>query len=68
MKPIKVIKDGRYKDVYVFKDDIIEPTKENIEMIEVLNRQGFIEPLDLKTLIKIKKEVESDGNSFSKIS
>ena len=67
MKPIKVIKDGKYKDVYIFKDDIIEPTKENIEMIEVLNRQGFIEPLDLKTLIKIKKEVEYNGRNNSKI-
>lgn len=67
MKPIKVIKDGKYKDVYIFKDDIIEPTKENIEMIEILNRQGFIEPLDLKTIVKLKKEVEYNGRNNSKI-
>lgn len=67
MKPIKVIKDGKYKDVYIFKDDIIEPTKENIEMIEILNRQGFIEPLDLKTIVKLKKEVEYNARNNSKI-
>lgn len=67
MKPIKVIKDGKFKDVYIFKDDIIEPTKENIEMIEILNRQGFIEPLDLKTIVKLKKEVEYNGRNNSKI-
>lgn len=67
MKPIKVIKDGKYKDVYIFKDDIIEPTKENIKMIEILNRQGFIEPLDLKTIVKLKKEVEYNGRNNSKI-
>lgn len=62
MKPIKVIKDGKYKDKYVFNGDIIEPSKDNIEMIDALNYAGFIEPLSIKDLIQIKKEI----NDFKK--
>ena len=57
MKPIKVIENGKYQDKYIYKDDIIEPTKENFEMIKVLNRNGFIEPLTLKEINEIEKFV-----------
>lgn len=55
MKPIRIIKDGKYKGQYVFKGDFIEPIQENIELIEALNKGGFIEPLTIKEIIEIKK-------------
>lgn len=55
MKPIKVIKNGKYQDIYIYKNDIIEPTKDNFEMIKVLNEKGFIEPLTLKEIQEIGK-------------
>lgn len=57
MKPIKVIENGKYQDKYIYKDDIIEPTKENFEMIKILNKKGFIEPLTLKEINEIEKFV-----------
>ena len=55
MKPIKVIKNVKYQDIYIYKNDIIEPTKVNFEMIKVLNEKGFIEPLTLKEIQEIGK-------------
>ncbi len=55
MKPIKVIENGKYQNIYIYKNDIIEPTKENFEMIKVLNQNGFIEPLTLKEINEIEK-------------
>lgn len=55
MKPIKVIKDGKYHDIYIYKNDILEPTKENFEMIKILNEKGFIEPLTLREINEIQK-------------
>lgn len=55
MKIIKVVKNGNYKGKYIFKDDIIEPTKENIEMIKILNEKGFIEPLTLQEINEIER-------------
>ena len=60
MKPIKVIKDGKYKNVYVFKGEIIEPTKENVEMIDALNKGGFIEPLTIKETIELKRIIKEE--------
>lgn len=57
MKPIKVIENGKYQDKYIYKDDIIEPTKEKFEMIKILNEKGFIEPLTLKEINEIEKFV-----------
>lgn len=57
MKPIKVIENGKYQDKYIYKDDIIEPTEENFEMIKILNKKGFIEPLTLKEINEIEKFV-----------
>lgn len=54
MKPIKVIKNGKYQNTYIYKNDVIEPTKENFEMIKILNEKGFIEPLTLKEIDEIK--------------
>jgi hypothetical protein len=36
MKPIKVVKNGKYQSTYIYESDILEPTKENFEMIKVL--------------------------------
>ena len=55
MKPIKVIKNGKYQSTYIYEGDILEPTKENFEMIKVLNEKGFIEPLTLKEINEIEK-------------
>lgn len=55
MKPIKVIKNGKYQSTYIYANDILEPTKENFEMIKVLNEKGFIEPLTLKEINEIEK-------------
>ena len=55
MKPIKVIKNGKYQNIYIYENDILEPTKENFEMIKVLNEKGFIEPLTLKEINEIEK-------------
>ena len=55
MKAIKVIKDGKYHSKYIYKNDIIEPTKENFELIKLLNEKGFIEPLTLKEIDEIEK-------------
>ena len=57
MKPIKVIKDGKFKDQYVFKGDVIEVNKENFALIDALNVGGFIEPLTTKEFLEIKKMV-----------
>ena len=58
MKPIKCIKDFTYESRYYFKNDIIEPKEDNIEMIKDLNEKGFIEPLTLKELFEIEKTIE----------
>jgi hypothetical protein len=55
MKTIKVVKNGNYKGKYIFKNDIIEPTKENFEMIKILNEKGFIEPLNLQEINEIER-------------
>lgn len=55
MKTIKVVKNGNYKGKYIFKNDIIEPTKENFEMVKILNEKGFIEPLTLQEINEIEK-------------
>ena len=55
MKPIRVIKNGKYQNIYIYENDIIEPTKENFEMIKILNEKGFIEPLNLKEINEIEK-------------
>ena len=55
MKPIRVIKNGKYQNIYIYENDIIEPTKENFEMIKLLNEKGFIEPLTLKEINEIEK-------------
>ena len=55
MKPIRVIKNGKYQNIYIYENDIIEPTKENLEMIKILNEKGFIEPLTLKEINEIEK-------------
>jgi hypothetical protein len=55
MKPIRVIKNGKYQNIYIYENDIIEPTKENFEMIKILNEKGFIEPLTLKEINEIEK-------------
>ena len=57
MKTIKVVKNGNYKSKYIFKNDMIEPTKENFEMIKILNEKGFIEPLTLQEINEIEKFV-----------
>lgn len=61
MKPIKVIKNGKYYEKYVYENDIIEPTKENFEMIKVLNEKGFIEPLTLREIDEIKKNINKEN-------
>lgn len=55
MKPIRVIKNGKYQSTYIYENDIIEPTKENFKMIKLLNEKGFIEPLALKEINEIEK-------------
>lgn len=62
MKPIKVIKDGKYQNTYIYENDILEPTKENFEMIKVLNEKGFIEPLTLKEINEIEKFINKSRN------
>lgn len=59
MKPIKVIKNGKYCGKYIYENDTIEPTKENFEMIKVLNEKGFIEPLTLKEINEIEKNINN---------
>ena len=63
MKLIEVSIDCKYKDKYLDKGDIIEPTKENLEMIDILNQGGFINPLSRKEMDKIKKFVEEEEHA-----
>ena len=57
MKPILVCKTTQINDKYIIKGDEIKPTKQNINMIIKLNELGFIEPLSLEEIIKLKREV-----------
>lgn len=58
MKPIVVAKTGKVNDEYFIEGDIIKPNKDNIRLIIKLNEIGFIEPLSLEDIIKLKREVE----------
>lgn len=58
MKPIVVTKTGKVNDEYFIEGDIIKPNKNNIRLIIKLNEIGFIEPLSLEDIIKLKREVE----------
>lgn len=67
MKLIEVSIDCKYKNKYLDKGDIIEPTKENLEMIEILNNGGFIKPLTRKELEEIKNFAKEERDAkFSK--
>lgn len=67
MKLIEVSIDCKYKNKYLDKGDIIEPTKENLEMIEILNNGGFIKPLTRKELEELKNFAkEGKDAKFSK--
>lgn len=67
MKLIEVSIDCKYKNKYLDKGDIIEPTKENLEMIEILNNGGFIKPLTRKELEKLKNFAKEEKDAkFSK--
>ncbi len=55
MKPIKIKLDCKYKDTYLYAEDIVEPIEKNWEMIEALNRGGFIEPLTRREIEEMKK-------------
>ena len=67
MKLIEVSIDCKYKNKYLDKGDIIEPTKENLEMIEILNNGGFIKPLTRKELEELKNFVKEEKDAkFSK--
>ena len=57
MKPIKVIKTTNVNGEYYIKDDIIEPTSKNIDLIIKMNEKGIIEPLSLEEIIKLKREI-----------
>ena len=61
MKPIKVKETKIFNGEYLLKDDIIEPTKENYNMIVKLNELGFIYPLTIEELIEIKREIDKKG-------
>lgn len=58
MKSIVVTKTGKVNDEYFIEGDIIKPNKNNIRLIIKLNEIGFIEPLSLEDIIKLKREVE----------
>lgn len=60
MKPIRVKKNGKYKNKYIYENDIIEPTEENFEMIKILNEKGFIEPLTLREINEIEKNIYNE--------
>lgn len=64
MKPIVVAKTGKVNNDYLLKGDEIKPTKDNINMIIKLNEIGFIEPLSLEDIIKLKREVEKKGDEL----
>ena len=67
MKLIEVSIDCKYKNKYWDKGDIIEPTKENLEMIEILNNGGFIKPLTRKELEELKNFAKEEKDAkFSK--
>ena len=67
MKLIEVSIDCKYKNKYLDKGDIIEPTKENLEMIEILNNGGFIKCLTRKELEELKNFVKEEKDAkFSK--
>lgn len=57
MKPIKLIKNCTFGKKYYYKDDVIEPNKDNLEMIKILNQKGFIIPLTLKEIEEIEKNI-----------
>ena len=61
MKPIIINKDCRYNLKYLYKGDIIEPTKENLEMIIKLNVGGFINPLTQREIESIENGRIKDG-------
>lgn len=60
MKPIRVKKNGKYKNKYIYENDIIEPTEENFEMIKILNEKGFIDPLTLREINEIEKNIYNE--------
>lgn len=55
MKPIKAKKDFTIGEEFFVAGDTIEPNKYDYEQIVKLNEKGFIEPLNRKELIEIKK-------------
>lgn len=68
MKQIEITKTCTYKNKYLDQGQVIEPTKDNIEMIELLNERGFIKPLSRKDLDEIKRflKEEKDGKYSKK--
>lgn len=62
MKTIKVTKDCKYQDNYLYQGDVLVATKNNLEMIKKLNTKGFIEPLNERELNEIEKSVKRQEN------
>lgn len=56
---LTIQRDFILNGVYYFENDEIEPNKiGTIQDIARLNENGFIKPLSLKELIKLKSEME----------
>ncbi len=58
MKPIIVVKNCKYHGRYLQKNEKIKPTKENLEMIKILNTGGFVCPLFSNDIKEIENFVQ----------
>lgn len=64
MKSIKAKKNFEIGGKYFFENDEVHIN--NISIIKTLNEKGFIEPLTLKEIIQLEKEINKEAKSNGK--
>lgn len=60
MKQVKVKNDFTIGKNYYFKNDTLDLSKLKYEQIVKINEKGYIDPLTIKELLEIKKELNKD--------
>lgn len=61
MKQVKVKNDFTIGKNYYFKNDTLDLSKLKYEQIVKINEKGYIDPLTIKELLEIKKELNKDN-------
>lgn len=64
MKSIKAKKDFEIGGKYFFANEEVD--LKDVSIIKTLNEKGFIEPLTLKELIQLEKEINKEAKSNGK--